>query len=189
MVPVFLRGSTADTCSCQSLEAVGFCTRVLRDGGHRCAGIRAVPFGRRQAQDARHHGRYEQEGHFCFGCVAALVDDCGSGMTLAGFAGMLLFALGSSIVGRAAGRSASRSVWTNQKGSYVVDSGRMQSEEGFLRFLCPWLACVAFHAQEYKWYFLCVVTVLITVEAPQLQCFNKVVDVTIVVIEKGVTLL
>ena len=35
-------------------------------------------------------------------------------------------------------------------------------------------------AQEYTWYFLGVVTVLITVEAPQLQCFNKVVDVYVV---------
>ena len=67
-----------------------------------------------------------------------------------------------------------------QKGSLAACSPRKAS----FVFLCPWLACVAFHAQEYKWYFLGVVTVLITLEAPKLQCFNKVVDVLVVSMQR-----
>ena len=62
-----------------------------------------VPFGRRQATDARHHGGFGPKGQLRSG--GALVVDNGSGMFLVDFAGLLHIALCSSFVGRPAGRS------------------------------------------------------------------------------------
>ena len=52
---------------------------------------RCDPFGRRQAQDARHHGQYEPEGQLRGEIVAALVADYGRGVSLAGFSVLVLF--------------------------------------------------------------------------------------------------